>query len=134
MRPSKYETMLRIAALMAERSTCERKQVGCVLTDLSMEEIYVGYNGGPKGGINGCRRSTPGNCGCLHAEVNAVAKAPRGEKLAFLTMSPCEACATLLVNAGVREVYFREAYRDPYPGFAVLHESQVPYGVIPHDV
>ena len=126
LRPTKIETMLRIAEVVANRSTCVRTHVGCVITDEAMEQIAIGYNGGPKGGLNRCRREEPGNCGCLHAEVNAVAKVNfGGAKRAFITLSPCEACATLLVNAGVKRVFCSTMYREPGPGLAVLKEARV---------
>jgi deoxycytidylate deaminase len=117
--------MLDIATVIARRSTCSRLQVGAVLTDMRMEQLWVGYNGGAKGVPNGCRRADAGNCGCLHAEVNAVIKAPGDiEKMAFLTHSPCEACATALVNAHVIEVHFNEEYRSQ-EGLFVLVEGGV---------
>jgi len=125
LRPGKIETMLQIAEVVAQRSTCTRLQVGAVLTDLRMEQLWYGYNGGAKGGVNACKRGDEGNCGCLHAELNAVIKAPGDiEKMAFLTHSPCEMCATALVNAHVIEVKYREEYRNPL-GLLVLSEAGV---------
>lgn len=125
MRPSKVQTMLDITAVVARRSTCHRLQVGAVLTDLRMEQLWYGYNGGIKGGPNECRRADAGNCGCLHAELNAVIKAPGDiEKMAFLTHSPCEMCATAMVNAHVVELTFQETYRD-LDGLAILKQAQV---------
>lgn len=125
MRPSKVETMLAIAKVVADRSTCSRLQVGAVLTDLRMEQLWYGYNGGAKGGANGCKRGDVGNCGCLHAELNAVIKAPGDiEKIAFLTHSPCEMCATALVNAHVTTLHYAQEYRDQ-AGLQVLHDGGV---------
>lgn len=122
-RPSKEEYMLGIASLTARMSTCSRLRVGAVLTDMRREQIWVGYNGGPRGGANGCRRSEEGNCGCVHAEANAVVKAPGGvEKTAFLTHSPCGLCAVLMVNANVVEVHYRDEYRDG-DGLLIMEES-----------
>jgi deoxycytidylate deaminase len=118
--------MLEIAAVVAKRSTCSRLQVGAVLTDLRMEQLWVGYNGGPKGGANECRWDTPGACGCLHAEINAIIKSPGGvEKMAFLTCSPCPACAVALVNAHVLEVHYTEEYREPGAGKLILAEAGI---------
>lgn len=126
MRMSKEQYMMAVAELTASMSTCNRTKVGAVLTDTNMEQIWVGYNGGPRGGANECRHpENPGSCGCVHAEANAVVKAPGGvEKVAFLTMSPCVTCAVMLVNAHVERVYFKDAYRDT-EGLEVLRESFV---------
>jgi dCMP deaminase len=104
---------MRVAFLTAERSTCKRLQVGAVFADPSLETFVVGYNGSYKGGPNGCRGDAgkPGGCGCIHAEVNAIAKANRGPKYAFITHAPCAVCSALLVNADVQRVYYAQDYR-----------------------
>ena len=125
-RPTKHEYLMRVASLTAERLTCKRLQVGAVFADPSLETFVVGYNGGYKGGPNGCRgnHKTPGGCGCIHAEVNAVAKANRGPKHVFVTHSPCVVCAALLVNADVRQVFFGQYYRDD-SGLDLLREAGI---------
>ena len=126
MRPSKRQYLMRVALLTAERSTCSRLQVGAVLADTSLETFVIGYNGSYKGGPNECRGDvkTPGGCGCVHAEVNAVAKAGRGRKILFVTHAPCLICATLLVNADVREVYYNQLYRSE-DGISLLKEAGI---------
>lgn len=117
---------MRVAFLTAERSTCKRLQVGAVFADPSLETFVVGYNGGYKGGPNGCRgdHKTPGGCGCIHAEVNAVAKANRGPKYAFITHAPCAVCSALLVNADVRKVFYALDYRSSV-GLELLTEAGI---------
>lgn len=124
-RPTKIETMMDVARIVARRSTCQRMSVGAVLADRNMEQLWYGYNGGPRGGINQCRRPEEGNCGCLHAETNAIIKAPGNiAKMAFLTHSPCPMCATMLVNAHVFAVYYDTRYRDD-EGLAILADAGV---------
>jgi dCMP deaminase len=117
---------MKVAFLTAERSTCERLKVGAVFADPTLETFVVGYNGGYKGGPNQCRGKVdvPGGCGCIHAEVNAVAKANRGPKIAFITHNPCVVCAALLVNADVTSVYYGQWYRDD-SGLRLLVEAGV---------
>ena len=57
----------------------------------------------------------PGQCGCIHSEVNALVKAPGSvrDKVVFVTNSPCVMCAKLMINSGVTHVFYRRAYRDP---------------------
>lgn len=98
-----------LANNVAEASPCNRAAVGCVLTTLDLQVISYGYNGPASGLANECMRpNEPGNCGCVHAEQNAIAKAgsPEVPKVAFITMPPCERCASLLVNAGVVMVVY----------------------------
>jgi dCMP deaminase len=49
MRPSKDRTFLDIASSLAERGTCIRKQVGCVITDIHGYITSTGYNGVARG-------------------------------------------------------------------------------------
>lgn len=101
-----------VAHLTSKMSTCRRLQVGCVLATEDLTQFVVGYNGGPKGGRNDCARTDAGNCGCVHAEMNAVAKGTPGvHVVCFTTDSPCELCGVLLVNAGVKRVYYQREYR-----------------------
>lgn len=123
---TKQQYLMGIAQLTSLRSKCMRRKVGCVMADPSLEVFVVGYNGGPKKGINHCRRNKPRRCGCIHAEMNALVKAPRGPKIAFVTCSPCEMCATLMVNAGVLKVYYADEYIDKL-GLQVLDEVGIPY-------
>jgi dCMP deaminase len=58
---------------------------------------------------NGCKNAT-------HAEANALAAAAKqgistdGATL-FVTLSPCETCARLIIAAGIIRVYYAEEYR-----------------------
>ena len=49
MRPNKDKIFLEIASKLAERGTCIRKQVGCVITDIHGYITSTGYNGVARG-------------------------------------------------------------------------------------
>jgi dCMP deaminase len=122
-----YEVYMRMAEELAKRSTCQRLQVGTVITDHLLENVVaIGYNGNVRGFPNRCDTSVPGKCGCIHSEQNALVKAPGGlrDKVAFITASPCVMCAKLMVQANVGFVFFRDAYRDP-SGLEVLRGAGV---------
>lgn len=131
-RPDWHTTLLRVAGVIAQRSTCNRLAVGCVITDLDHRRTWMGYNGGPRGGRNGCARDEPGNCGCLHAETNALILVDDpGPKIAAVTHAPCELCSVALVNAGVVEVVYSIPYRNTAgvetlaaAGVAVVHPER----------
>ena len=111
-----FEVYMRMAEELAKRSTCSRLQVGTVVTDSRLENVVaVGYNGNAKGLPNRCDSTVPGNCGCIHSEMNALVKAPGSlrDKVVFLTDSPCVMCAKLMINSGVTHVFYRKLYRDP---------------------
>jgi dCMP deaminase len=107
---------MRYAMLVAQRSTCTRLQVGCVIASADYRKVIsMGYNGNATGLRNFCDSTEPGACGCLHAEDNAVINcdAPRGtKKIVFCTHLPCKMCAKRFVNLGdVLKVYYTEDYR-----------------------
>ena len=115
-RPSFPQIYLELAKTLAQRSTCNRLQVGTVITSTDFRKVLaVGYNGNATGLPNCCDRDEPGNCGCLHSEENAVINcdSPRSvEKVVFVTHLPCVACAKRLINLGnVKKVYYSEEYR-----------------------
>ena len=128
MRPSIEEVMLQFAELLAQRSTCARARVGAVVTDTSMLQVLgIGYNGNARGLANACDDpNAVGSCGCLHAELNALLKAPGvvPGKVLFTTTSPCVACAKAIVNSHIERVFFRRRYRDT-SGLAVLLSAGV---------
>jgi dCMP deaminase len=118
---------MRMAEELAKRSTCARLQVGTVLTDKDLENVVAaGYNGNVRGFPNQCDSATPGACGCIHSEMNALVKAPGRlrNKVAFVTASPCTMCAKLMVQANVGYVFYREAYRSP-AGLEILRQAGV---------
>jgi dCMP deaminase len=127
-RPSKEETFLQFAELLARRSTCGRLSVGAVVTDEAMLQVLgIGYNGNARGLPNQCDDVTAtGSCGCLHAEINALLKAPGAlpNKTLFTSHSPCAGCAKAILNAGVARVVYRQLYRSP-SGVQLLVSSGV---------
>ena len=117
--------MLAFAADVAKLSTCARLMVGAVVTDPTMEQVLgYGYNGNASRLPNACDSDEPGRCGCVHAETNALIKAGRGEKFMFLTVTPCAACAKMIINADVVRVWAASWYRNP-EGMAVLQKAGV---------
>lgn len=105
-----------MAAIAAQRSSCARKKVGAIITDSDMRNIFaVGYNGPPRHTPNECPgdASVAGGCGCIHAETNALLKAPFDQMplTLFVTLSPCIHCARLITNSYVTKVIYRDEYR-----------------------
>ena len=130
-RPSFEEIFIEMTKLVSSRSTCRRLQVGCVIVRPDFRQVLsMGYNGNATGLPNDCDSTTPGACGCLHAEANAVINcdSPRYvEKLVFITHLPCKMCAKMLVNLGnVRRVVYRDDYRIR-DGLDVLTAADIPH-------
>src|SRR5256885_14299353 len=118
---------MRRAEELAKRSPCARLQVGTVITTPDLTQVLgIGYNGNARGLPNRCDSTTSGACGCLHSEQNALIKAGAQlpGKVMFVSASPCVMCAKMAINANVKRVYYREAYRDP-AGLDTLRQGGV---------
>lgn len=109
---------MQVAISVAERSTCDRKHVGCVLVwDRGI--LCSGYNGSVVGAPH-CDTDghllENGHCTrTVHAEANAIARAAKhGTRIngatAYVTATPCPACEKLLKNAGVVRIVVGERY------------------------
>ena len=120
---------MKLAWLMATRSTCDRLNVGCVIVSSDYRQVLsIGYNGNAAGLPNHCDSTEPGKCGCIHSEENAIIKCyspPSESKVVFCTHQPCKLCAKRLVNlGGVKVVYYDETYRLT-EGLDVLHACAI---------
>ena len=121
-RPTIDELRMKNAMDEALRGTCTRAQVGAILTR-NTRIISSGYVGSPPGQPHctdaGCLID-PNTGGCirtLHAEVNAILFAARKGistewATLYTTLSPCLACAKVIVTAGIVRVVYLTAYRD----------------------
>ena len=113
----KLAAFLDFAKSLAGLSTCRRLQVGCAIVARDLTTVYsIGYNGPAAGEDNDSCSGDTGDCGCVHAEANAVAKLATADRdcLLITTTSPCRSCAGLIVNCGrVTAVIYDTQYRDP---------------------
>ena len=107
---------LRMAAIWAENSYCERRKVGAIIVKNQMI-ISDGYNGTPAGFENICEDSDGlTKPYVLHAEANAITKVARSNNSSdgatlYVTASPCVECAKLIIQSGIKRVVFNELYR-----------------------
>ena len=117
-----------ITDLVAKRSTCLRRQVGALLVK-DKRILATGYNGAPSGIVHcldvGCLReknNIPSGerhelCRGSHAEQNAIVQAaaygiPIKEAVLFCTNLPCSICIKMIINAGIRTIYYEQGYPD----------------------
>lgn len=134
-RPSFESIYMDLAFNMARRSTCQRLQVGCVITSPDFRKVIaVGYNGGASGLENDCESLEPGKCGHLHAECNAIINCdvPRATpKIVFCTDLPCVMCAKMLINlGGVQRVLYARDYRIK-DALDLLHKAGIEHLKVP---
>jgi len=128
VRPDWDDYFMDIAAMVASRSTCLRRQVGCVMVK-ERRILSTGYNGAPSGVAHcseiGCRRMQEGvpsgerveMCRGVHAEQNAIIQGARhGVVLqgatVYTTTQPCSICTKMLINAGIEEIIFEGDFPD----------------------
>lgn len=126
-RPSWDEYFMEITKTVAKRSTCDRGRAGCVIVR-DNHILVTGYVGAPKGlphcsevghllktvihedgsRSQHCMRTT-------HAEQNAIVQAAKlgiaieGGTL-YCKMTPCAACAKMIINAGIKRVVCEKRY------------------------
>ncbi|NMA69138.1 MAG: dCMP deaminase family protein [Desulfitobacterium sp.] len=127
-RPSWDEYFMQMAQVIASRSTCMRRQVGAVIVK-DQQILSTGYNGSPTGlshcAETGCLREKLGIpsgerteiCRAVHAEQNALVQAAKhgvsikGADI-YTTVQPCVLCTKLLINAGIKKVFYLIPYQD----------------------
>lgn len=128
-RPSWENYFMDITECVAKRSTCLRRAVGAVIVK-DKRILSTGYNGAP-GGLDhcsdvGCLRaemSVPSGerhelCRGIHAEQNAILQAAlhgvsiKGATL-YCTTFPCSICAKMIINSGIKKIYYKFDYADP---------------------
>lgn len=139
---------MRIAHMVAERSTCTRRKVGA-LAVRDKRILATGYNGAPSGISHcldvGCLREELGVpsgqrheiCRGLHAEQNVIIQAAvHGVSMAgaeiYCTTQPCLICTKMLINCKVSAIYFAEGYPDELSQ-AMIKEAQIPFKLLPHE-
>ena len=131
---------MKITYLVSERSTCTRRRVGAVAVK-DKRILATGYNGAPAGVPHclevGCLREQLGIpsgqrheiCRGLHAEQNVIIQAAvhginiQGAEL-YCTTHPCVLCSKMLINCGIRRIYYAEDYPDDL-ATAMLREAGV---------
>jgi dCMP deaminase len=124
-RISKDEYFMEIASVVSKRSTCIKRKVGAVLVKDS-HILSTGYNGAPSG-LSHC---TPETCvrknlksgenpelnHGVHAEINCIIQAAihgtsiKGDTTLYSTHFPCMSCLKMIINAGIKELIYKEGY------------------------
>ena len=112
---SLHEFYIQIAKLTADLSYCNRLKVGAVIVK-DNNILSFGYNGTPTGHDNCCEQNNVTNPLVLHAESNAIMKCVKSglstnNAILYTTHSPCIECSKLIVQSGIKEVYYVNEYR-----------------------
>lgn len=137
MHPKRIEELnvvyMRIAKLYSGLSRGIRAKVGaCLVTENGV--LLPGFNGTPSGTnndlefVNEDGEYVTKPC-VIHAELNCTLKAAReGISIkngsAYITHSPCEQCAAMLLQAGIKAVYYGQIYKNDN-GVRLLDEAGI---------
>lgn len=126
-RPNWDEYFMEICKAVATRATCDRGKSGCVIAK-NKQILVTGYVGAPRGlphcdeaghqmktmihedgsQTQHCVRTT-------HAEQNAICQAaklgiPIEGATVYCKMTPCSACAKMIINSGITRVVCEKRY------------------------
>ena len=130
------EYFMNLAITVSERGTCDRAYVGCVIVNEDNRIVTTGYNGSIKGNPH-CdeigHTMRDGHCiATIHAEMNALLYcAKEGISVngckAYVTHFPCLNCTKSLIQAGIKEIYYRESYRVDEYAIELLKRNKISY-------
>jgi dCMP deaminase len=115
-RPSWPEYFCNIVKLTAQRSSCNKLHVGCLLI-FNNRIVSQGYNGHLPNCPHESIIENDHEIATLHAEQNAVLDcAKRGVScnncIAYITHFPCITCAKFLLAAGIKKIYYINDYKN----------------------
>lgn len=127
------DTYMGVAILHSKLSKAKRLKVGACLV-LETGALVPGVNGLPTELGNECEHVTEDGDlvtkpETIHAEMNVVIRAARtglttqGSRL-YITHSLCRACASAMIAVGVKEVIYKENYRDT-SGLDLLRQANI---------
>lgn len=149
-RPSWDEYFMKIARVVASRSNCMKRKVAAVIVK-DGRIISTGYNGTPRGTTNcnegGCPRCNSFDvsgknlmeCFCSHAEENSIVQASYHgigikKSTLYTTFSPCLLCTKMIINSGISEVVFNEAYPLGNQALSLLKQAKIKIRHLPTHV
>lgn len=107
-----------LAMQVSTRSTCPRKQVGCVIVK-DKTIIATGYNGSLQHSEHctdfGCFIEDNHCIRTVHAETNAINQAAKNgvslkDASIYCNVEPCWNCFKNIISAGITAIYFKENY------------------------
>lgn len=142
IRPTWDEYFMEVCRTVAKRATCDRGRSGCVIAR-DNKILVTGYVGSPAG-LPHCDEaehllrkvlhddgSVSQHCmRTVHAEQNAICQAAkRGINIdggtVYVKMTPCRACAMMLINCGIKRIVCEYHYHDEADSIQMLGKAGV---------
>lgn len=128
-----FNFFMKTALLAARNSFAIRNKVGAVFVK-DGRIISTGWNGQPQGFDNCCEEKLEDGSlktlsTVIHAEANAICFcAKNGISLKdcdlYITLSPCINCTLLLLQSGIKNIYYYDDYRDN-SGIQLLNQKGI---------
>jgi dCMP deaminase len=118
MRKTWDQYFIELANHVSTRSTCNRKNVGCIIVK-DNNILATGYNGSLTKDQH-CDETNhliiDGHCiRTIHAERNAIFQAAKNgvclkDAIAYVNVEPCWECFKSLVSSGIINIYYQSDY------------------------
>ena len=110
------EYFAKIVKVTAERSSCERLHVGCLLIK-DNRIISQGYNGHLPGAPHTSMVRNNHEQATVHAEQNVISYCAKmgiscKDSTAYITHYPCLNCARLLLASGIKHIKYINDYKN----------------------
>lgn len=118
----KTQQYLWLAKITSLRSTCPRRQTGCIITDKQGHILSTGYNGVAPGFPHCTEHACPGaeyssgegldECLALHAEWNAILQCKDLDRAhtMYTVAGICRTCIKILAGTPIQFIYYVETY------------------------
>ena len=146
-RPTWDEYFMGLVDAVAMRATCDRGRAGCVIAK-DKQVLATGYVGSAIG-MEHCDdvghmiktlkhedgTETQHCLRTIHAEQNAICQAAkRGVSIEggtiYIKMTPCRACAMMLINAGIKRVVCQKLYHGSKDSIEMFKKAGVELEVL----
>lgn len=128
---------MNLARLAAERSTCDRANVGAVLVNRDNRIVATGYNGSVGRKTPHCSEvghaMRDGHCiATQHAELNCISYCakegiPIRDCVIYVTHFPCLHCTKAIIQSGITKIYYEVGYRMDDFAIHLLEVNNIPY-------
>lgn len=135
---------MKLARLAAERSTCDRANVGAVIVNKENRIVATGYNGSVGNKTPHCdelgHAMRDDHCiATLHAELNCLTYCakegiPVKDCVIYVTHFPCLNCTKALIQSGITKIYYEIGYRMDDFAIYLMEINNIEYiKILPED-
>jgi dCMP deaminase len=125
----RYDSLyLDLAKRIALMSHAEKRKVGAIAVK-NNNILSFGFNGTPTGFPNKCEDDNNKTLSyVIHAEANLVSKAAAEglslrDSTVYVTTAPCDNCALLLIQSGIKRVVFSSSYKTDSGILTLIHSN-----------